>query len=147
MTGLNGTAANGVHVENEAAGGLGSPAIGLGAGHGADTPRGVEDKLAASPGPEQQAGAHAPLASTAQDIRKDPATDTARPAVAGAPQSQGVKTVEEMMAELLRPMLREWLDANLPAIVENVVKAEMGERFAGRRDGAASSGGDGDKDA
>jgi cell pole-organizing protein PopZ len=35
------------------------------------------------------------------------------------------KSVEVFVAELLRPMLKEWLDANLPAIVERVVEQEV----------------------
>ena len=31
----------------------------------------------------------------------------------------------QFAAELLRPMLREWLDAHLPAIVEDIVRAEV----------------------
>ncbi len=38
-------------------------------------------------------------------------------------------TVEAMVAEMLRPMLKDWLDANLPAIVEAQVRREV-ERIA-----------------
>jgi uncharacterized protein len=34
-------------------------------------------------------------------------------------------TVEGLVAEMLRPMLREWLDNNLPRIVEEKVEAEV----------------------
>lgn len=39
------------------------------------------------------------------------------------------KSVEDLMAELLRPMLRSWLDENLPPLVERLVQAEI-ERVA-----------------
>lgn len=39
------------------------------------------------------------------------------------------KTLEGLMVDLLRPMLKEWLDANLPAIAERLVKQEI-ERIA-----------------
>ena len=39
------------------------------------------------------------------------------------------QTVEGVVRELLKPMLREWLDRNLPAIVEARVEAEL-ERIA-----------------
>lgn len=39
------------------------------------------------------------------------------------------QTVEGVVRELLKPMLREWLDRNLPAIVESRVEAEL-ERIA-----------------
>lgn len=35
------------------------------------------------------------------------------------------KSVEAFVAELLRPMLKDWLDANLPTIVERVVEQEV----------------------
>ena len=39
------------------------------------------------------------------------------------------QTVEGVVRELLKPMLKEWLDHNLPAIVEARVEAEL-ERIA-----------------
>jgi hypothetical protein len=35
------------------------------------------------------------------------------------------QTVEGVVRELLQPMLRDWLDHNLPAIVEAKVEAEL----------------------
>lgn len=53
-----------------------------------------------------------------------------------APAPRGVdlnfasgSTVEAMVAEMLRPMLKDWLDANLPGIVEEQVRKEV-ERIA-----------------
>jgi len=37
----------------------------------------------------------------------------------------GGQTIESMMRELMRPMLKEWLDENLPALVERVVEKEI----------------------
>lgn len=34
-------------------------------------------------------------------------------------------TLEDLVRELLKPMLREWLDANLPGIVERIVTREV----------------------
>jgi hypothetical protein len=39
------------------------------------------------------------------------------------------QTVEGVVRELLKPMLKDWLDRNLPAIVESRVEAEL-ERIA-----------------
>jgi cell pole-organizing protein PopZ len=39
------------------------------------------------------------------------------------------QTLEGVVRELLKPMLKEWLDRNLPAIVEARVEAEL-ERIA-----------------
>lgn len=38
-------------------------------------------------------------------------------------------TIEAMVAEMLRPMLKDWLDANLPGIVQTEVRKEV-ERIA-----------------
>jgi len=40
-------------------------------------------------------------------------------------------TVEELVQEMLRPLLRDWLDANLPVLVEKLVSEEI-ERIARR---------------
>ncbi len=37
----------------------------------------------------------------------------------------GNNTIDGLVRELLRPMLKEWLDANLPGIVENAVEQEV----------------------
>ena len=34
-------------------------------------------------------------------------------------------TIEGLVRELLKPMIKEWLDANLPSIVEEKVEAEV----------------------
>jgi cell pole-organizing protein PopZ len=33
--------------------------------------------------------------------------------------------VEDLVKEILRPMLKEWLDENLPHLVEQLVRAEI----------------------
>ncbi|MBX9815378.1 MAG: DUF2497 domain-containing protein [Sphingomonas sp.] len=53
----------------------------------------------------------------------------ARLMVKPEPESDG--TLEGLVRELLRPMLREWLDANLPEIVEAMVAREI-ERITTR---------------
>ena len=42
---------------------------------------------------------------------------------------QNAAFVEEAVKEMLRPMLRQWLDNNLPVMVERLVRAEI-ERVA-----------------
>ncbi|MFL9842241.1 DUF2497 domain-containing protein [Sphingomonas sp. ST-64] len=49
------------------------------------------------------------------------------------PDVQGSDTLEGMVREMIRPMLREWLDANLPRMVEEMVQREI-SRIAGGRD-------------
>lgn len=45
----------------------------------------------------------------------------------------GETSLEALTRELLRPMLAQWLDENLPDMVEELVKAEI-SRIAGKRD-------------
>ncbi|MDP5278534.1 DUF2497 domain-containing protein [Sphingomonas sp. DG1-23] len=47
------------------------------------------------------------------------------------PEVAGSDTLEGMVRELLKPMLRDWLDANLPQIVEAMVAREI-TRITGR---------------
>ena len=35
------------------------------------------------------------------------------------------RTLEEVVMELLKPMLKAWLDENLPPLVEHLVKREI----------------------
>jgi cell pole-organizing protein PopZ len=48
---------------------------------------------------------------------------------AQAAQARDGRTLEEVVTELLRPMLKTWLDENLPELVERLVQAEI-ERVA-----------------
>jgi cell pole-organizing protein PopZ len=43
----------------------------------------------------------------------------------------GGLTIEDIVREQLRPMLKAWLDANLPSLVEHLVRAEI-ERLVSR---------------
>jgi uncharacterized protein len=36
------------------------------------------------------------------------------------------RTLEDLTREMLRPMLKVWLDENLPTLVERLVRAEIG---------------------
>jgi cell pole-organizing protein PopZ len=47
------------------------------------------------------------------------------------PEAPGADSLEALVREMLRPMLREWLDAKLPAIVETMVAREIA-RISGR---------------
>ena len=44
--------------------------------------------------------------------------------------SANARTLEDLVKEMLRPMLKDWLDANLPGMVERLVRAEI-DRIAG----------------
>jgi uncharacterized protein len=47
------------------------------------------------------------------------------------PEVQGSDTLEGLVREMLRPMLRDWLDQNLPSMVETIVAKEIA-RITGR---------------
>ncbi|MNH88442.1 hypothetical protein D3C73_409510 [compost metagenome] len=88
----------------------------------ADTPE--SDALVGETAAASAASAFAGLAATFQ--RPEPA-----PVASSAADLNFMSgnTVEAMVREMLRPMLKDWLDANLPAIVEAQVRKEV-ERIA-----------------
>ncbi len=43
----------------------------------------------------------------------------------------GGPTIEDLVREELRPLLKQWLDTNLPPMVERLVRTEI-ERVVGR---------------
>jgi len=47
------------------------------------------------------------------------------------PEAPGADSLEALVREMLRPMLSDWLDAKLPAIVETMVAREIA-RISGR---------------
>ena len=64
--------------------------------------------------------AFARLNQAVQDSVPPPAAPDPGPAVGGSS-----KTVEDLVKEMLRPMLKEWLDRNLPPMVERYVEREI----------------------
>lgn len=57
------------------------------------------------------------------------AVDSAFNSLAHTVLSQNARTLEDLVREMLRPMLKTWLDDNLPGLVERIVRAEI-ERVA-----------------
>jgi uncharacterized protein len=45
----------------------------------------------------------------------------------------GIRTVEQLLMELMRPILKEWLDENLPNLVEELVREEIDRVVRGSR--------------
>src|SRR6516165_6376429 len=68
------------------------------------------------------------LLSAATTAAVDAAFDT----LARTAQARGGRTLEEVVSELLRPMLKSWLDENLPEMVERLVRAEIERVSRGR---------------
>lgn len=92
----------------------------------------VPEAAYAPPRPQPQPVAAAE--PTVESILSPPTTSAAAGALARLAGSLRVsdtpgQTVEGVVRELLKPMLKEWLDRNLPAIVEARVEAEL-ERIA-----------------
>ena len=96
----------------------------------------VEEPPAVAPAPPMRAPAATMAISeiSADSILSAPTTSAAAGSLARLAGSLRVadtpgQTVEGVVRELLKPMLKEWLDYNLPSIVESRVEAEL-ERIA-----------------
>ena len=84
----------------------------------------------ALPAPEVSAGlvgaaAEAAAASSVASLLRTIASDRALQVRSTGP------TIEDLVRQGLRPLLKEWLDAHLPALVERLVRTEI-ERVVGR---------------
>ncbi len=87
--------------------------------------------------------AGAPMEDAVNTLTNDHAADAMRQSLAALsmlsdpparPQivRSGETSLEGMVREMLRPMLAQWLDTNLPDMVERLVKAEI-TRIAGKK--------------
>lgn len=96
----------------------------------------VAEKLPASAATRASLAEPAPVAAPAQPAPRESivsrdAAEASRGALEALsrlivkPDVAGSDTLEGMVREMLRPMLREWLDANLPQIVEAMVAKEI----------------------
>ncbi len=68
--------------------------------------------------------------------------EVSTPTVTASLSPDGVQTLENTVAELLRPLLRQWLAENMPRIVEKALRIEMAETVAQKTLGNAISGPD-----
>ena len=60
------------------------------------------------------------------------AVDSAFNSLAHTVLVQNARTLEDLVREMLRPMLKTWLDDNLPGLVERLVRAEIERVSRGR---------------
>lgn len=60
------------------------------------------------------------------------AVDSAFNTLAQTVLSNNARTLEDLVKEMLRPMLKAWLDDNLPNLVEKIVRAEIERVSRGR---------------
>jgi cell pole-organizing protein PopZ len=92
----------------------------------------------------QMPEAHAPSPSEDNAYRDDgrgnqllsgvtsAAVDSAFNTLAQTVLVQNARTLEDLVREMLRPMLKAWLDDNLPGMVERLVRAEIERVSRGR---------------
>ncbi|MFV0296195.1 MAG: DUF2497 domain-containing protein, partial [Hyphomicrobiaceae bacterium] len=59
--------------------------------------------------------------------------DVAVPTLA---QSTSVRTLEDTVVDLLRPMIRQWLDDNMPRMVEKALRIELAQSVKAKSDQA-----------
>ena len=60
------------------------------------------------------------------------AVDSAFNSLANTVLGNNARTLEDLVKEMLRPMLKSWLDENLPNMVERIVRAEIERVSRGR---------------
>lgn len=81
---------------------------------------------------EDEAGLLAPQAAASMRDSLAALAVLSEPGVQPQIVRSGETSLEGLTRELLRPMLAEWLDKNLPAMVERMVAAEIA-RIAGKK--------------
>jgi cell pole-organizing protein PopZ len=111
----------------------------------APAPEARRSAEAPAPAPQPQAAAKptsspAPQRQNGSPEQRSLLSDRSNAAVSGAfgtlthtILAQHARTLDDLVAEMLRPMLKEWLDDNLPPLVERLVKEEIERVSRGRR--------------
>jgi cell pole-organizing protein PopZ len=97
--------------------------------------RSFEDRSSEPPAPTPAADQRPAPDAGERGLLSDPAAaavDSAFNALAHTVQVRDGRTLEDFISELLRPMLKSWLDENLPAMVERLVRAEIERVSRGR---------------
>jgi uncharacterized protein len=97
-----------------------------------------EDVLELDESMEAEEASAAPL-ELGPPLLDEEAADTSRQKLealssvaAAAPAPPQVNPLEDMLREMLKPVLKQWLDENLPRIVDEHVKREI-SRITGRK--------------
>lgn len=92
-----------------------------------------EPEPPAAPPPPIQARAPEPApAEPLISAATDASVNNAFNALAHTVLSRNARTLDDLVAEMLRPMLKAWLDDNLPVMVERLVRAEIERVSRGR---------------
>jgi cell pole-organizing protein PopZ len=82
--------------------------------------------------PPFESAAAAPPAQQILSRSTVSAVESAFNSLANTVLSNNARTLEDLVKEMLRPMLKSWLDDNLPGLVERIVKAEIERVSRGR---------------
>lgn len=80
------------------------------------------------PAAPPQVASYAPVATPAERLlsaETNAAVSAAFGSLATTILSENSRTIEDLVREMLRPMLKAWLDDNLPGLVERMVRAEI----------------------
>lgn len=80
-----------------------------------------------APAPADSLLSEAAASASIESLNKLKAADQYVPPapVSAAPSFRDGTTVEDLVTEMLRPMMKTWLDNNLPQIVERIVEREI----------------------
>ena len=91
----------------------------------------LDETMAAEPAEETPLELGPPLLDEEAADTSRQKLDQLSSLAASAPPAPPVNPLEDMLREMLRPVLKQWLDENLPRIVDEHVKREI-SRITGR---------------
>jgi uncharacterized protein len=96
-----------------------------------EEPRAPEPRMAPPPPMPQPMPQPAPLTNDERimSASSSVAVSAAFNSLAATVLSDNARTLEDIVKDMMRPMLKNWLDENLPGMVERIVRAEI-ERVA-----------------
>jgi uncharacterized protein len=94
--------------------------------------RAVHRQPAYEPPPFESAASPPPAPQQILSRSTVSAVESAFNSLANTVLSNNARTLEDLVKEMLRPMLKSWLDDNLPGLVERIVKAEIERVSRGR---------------
>lgn len=93
----------------------------------------VSEPVAPAPAEASQTAATPPAGAIISDVSAEAARQSLSQlsSLLVRPQEGEANTLEGLVREMLRPMLKDWLEAKLPELVESLVKKEI-DRIVGR---------------
>jgi cell pole-organizing protein PopZ len=91
------------------------------------SPEAAEAEAVAAPPPPS-----APIETLVSERAATAAASSFGALSAAITMPKGDRTLEDLVREMLRPMLQQWLDDNLPSIVQHAVEAEVDRIARGR---------------